>query len=173
VYIDPIELHRVDDRRILRYDLTLPLLLTLRYDGRPLRVWAAGKAYRRCRIDALHLDAFHQAEAFWLDDREAIDGWRFTARVLQSVDRLFPGRPVKVVPTQYTMCRRSWELEIEHDGHWFELLAWGEFTDRIVGHLGGDPRRHTAVGVGFGLDRLAMLRYDIDDIRKIETAQVA
>src|SRR5688572_2294543 len=39
MYIDPVELHRVDDRRILRYDLTLPLLLTVRYEGRPLQIW--------------------------------------------------------------------------------------------------------------------------------------
>ena len=71
MYIDPIELHRVDDGRILRYDLTLPLLLTVRYDGGPLRIWAAGKAYRLCQIDAMHLEAFHQAEVLWLDERSA------------------------------------------------------------------------------------------------------
>ena len=64
-----MELHRVDDRRILRYDLTLPLLLTVRYDGQPLRIWAAGKAYRMCQVDATHLEVFHQAEVLWLDER--------------------------------------------------------------------------------------------------------
>jgi phenylalanyl-tRNA synthetase alpha subunit len=62
LYVETTELHRLDDRRILRYDLTLPLLLTVRYAGAPLRLLAAGKAYRRGRIDATHLDAFHQAE---------------------------------------------------------------------------------------------------------------
>ncbi len=62
MYLEAAELQRVDDRHILRYDLTLPLLLTLRYDGHPLRVWSAGKAYRVCTVDALHLEAFHQAE---------------------------------------------------------------------------------------------------------------
>ena len=69
--MDPGELHRVDDRRILRYDLTLPLLLTVRYEGQPLRIWTAGKAYRLCQIDAMHLDAFHQAEVLCLDERSA------------------------------------------------------------------------------------------------------
>ena len=53
------------------------------------------------------------------------------------------------------------------------MLAWGVFTDKIVKHLGGNPSVHTAVGVGYGLERLAMLRYGIDDIRKIEVASVA
>ena len=173
MYVDPIELHRIGDGRILRYDLTLPLLLTVRYEGKPLRIWAAGKAYRAGKVDAMHLEVFHQAEVLWLDERAQLDSWQMTGRVLQSVDRLFPGRTFKIVPTQYQMCSQSWEIEVEDDGRWFEVLAWGVFTDRIVRHLGGDPERHIAVGVGYGLERLAMLRYGIDDIRRVEVASVA
>jgi hypothetical protein len=173
MYVDPIELHRIGDGRILRYDLTLPLLLTVRYQGTPLRIWAAGKAYRAGKVDAMHLEVFHQAEVLWLDERAQLDSWQMTGRVLQSVDRLFPGRTFKIVPTQYQMCSQSWEIEVEDDGRWFEVLAWGVFSDRIVRHLGGDPERHIAVGVGYGLERLAMLRYGIDDIRRVEVASVA
>ena len=173
MYIEPTELHRIDGGRILRYDLTLPILLTVRYTGQPLRIWASGKAYRLCQVDAMHLEAFHQAEALWLDDRERLNQWQMTARVLQSVDRVLPGRTVKIVPTEYAMCSQAWELAVETDGHWSEVLAWGVFTDRIVSHLGGDPGRHTAIGVGYGLERLAMLRYGIDDIRKLDVASVA
>jgi RNA polymerase sigma-70 factor (ECF subfamily) len=173
LYLDPLELHRVDEGRILRYDLTLPLLLTVRYEGQPLRIWTAGKAYRVCQIDATHLDAFHQAEVLCLDERGRLDPWRITGQVIQSIDLLLPGRAVKIVPTQYPMCRQAWELEVEDDGRWSEVLAWGIFTDKIVRHLGGNPDLHTAVGVGYGLERLAMLRYGIDDIRKIDVASVA
>lgn len=173
MYVGAHELHRIDERRILRYDLTLPLLLSVRYEGRPLRVWTAGKAYRACQADAMHLEAFHQAEVLWVDDRSVLDPWMMTGRVLQSADRVVPGRTIKIVPTEYAMCRQAWELEVEQDGRWSEVLAWGVFTDRIVSHLGGDPARHVAVGVGYGLERLAMLRYGIDDARKIEVASVA
>ncbi len=173
IYVGAHELHRIGGDRILRYDLTLPLLLTVRYTGQPIRIWAAGKAYRVCQADAMHLEAFHQAEVFWLDERERLDPWQMTGRVMQSVDRVLPGRAVKVVPMEYPMCRQAWELEVEDDGQWVEALAWGVFTDRIVSHLGGDPARHVAVGVGYGLERVAMLRYGIDDARKIEVASVA
>ena len=173
MYIDPVELHRVDDSRILRYDLTLPLLLTVRYTGQPLRIWTAGKAYRSCQVDAMHLEAFHQAEVLWIDERSRLDQWQMTGRVLQSVDRALPGRTVKIVPTEYSMCSQAWDLEVDDDGHWSEVLAWGVFSDRIVEHLGGDPKRHIAVGVGYGLERIAMLRYGIDDARKIDVASVA
>ena len=173
LYIESGELHRVDDERILRYDLTLPLLLATHYEGKPLRLFAAGKAYRRCETDAMHLEAFHQADVLWLDAHDRVDRWRMTSLVLESVDRLLPGRAVKIVPTSYPMCRQAWDLQVEDDGRWFEVLAWGIFTDKIVSHLGGQPGTHTALGVGYGLERLAMLRYGIDDIRKIDVSRVA
>jgi phenylalanyl-tRNA synthetase alpha chain len=86
---------------------------------------------------------------------------------------MLPGRAVKIMSVQYPMCSRAWELGVDEDGEWIEVLAWGIFTDRIVSHLGGDPTRHTAMGVGYGLERFAMLRYGIDDIRKIDVARVA
>lgn len=173
MYVKPSELHHVDANKILRYDLTLPLLLTVRYEGQPLRLWSSGKTYRVCEADSKHLEAFHQLEVLWLDEREKIDQWRLTSRILESVDRALPGRPVKIVPVQYPMCSRAWELEVEENGEWLEMLAWGVFTDRIVAHLGADPARHAAMGVGYGLERFAMLRYGIDDIRKIDVARVA
>jgi O-phosphoseryl-tRNA(Cys) synthetase len=174
LYIERHELHRLDDRRILRYDLTLPLFLTVRYEGRPLRLLSSGKTYRACEADARHLEAFHQAEVLYMDEQAHLDPWRVTAHVLQSTNALFPGRTVKIVPTRYTMCREAWELEVEDaNGNWFELMAWGVYSDRILRHLGGDPATHVAVGIGYGLERLAMLRHGIDDIRRMENARVA
>lgn len=173
IYVSGAELHRIDADRILRYDLTLPLLLAVRYEGRPLKLRASGKVYRACEPDAAHLEAFHQAEIFWLADRAAIDPWPLTSRVLQSVDRVLPGRTLKITPTQYPMCRQAWELAVDQGGDWTEVLAWGIFTDAIVAHVGADSKRYSAAGVGYGLERLAMLRGGIDDIRKIEVAAVA
>jgi RNA polymerase sigma-70 factor, ECF subfamily len=173
LYIEQHELHRVDDRRILRYDLTLPLLLSIRYSGDAIHVLAAGKAYRLGRIDAMHLEAFHQAEVLFVDDRSRLDPWRVTGYVMQSVHAMHPGRTVRIMPTEYPMCRQAWELAVEADGQWFEVLAWGVFTEKIVRHIGADPKVHTAIGVGYGLERAAMLRYAIDDIRKVDVATVA
>src|SRR4029453_5779997 len=119
------------------------------------------------------LEACHQAEVLWMDERAALDPWLLTSRVLRSVDAVLPGRTVKIVPTQFGMCSQAWELEVEDEGRWFEVMAWGIFTDRIVRLVGGDPATHTLGGVGYGLECMAMLRYVIDDIRKVEAASVA
>src|SRR5207244_13514722 len=106
----------------------------------------------------MHLEAFHQAEVLWVDKSEQLDAWRIAGEVLKSVDVLLPGSVVRIVPTHYPMCRQAWELEIERDGHWWEVIAWGVFTDKIVSHLGTDRKGVTAAGVGYGLERLARLR---------------
>ena len=173
LYLDPIELHRLDGGRILRYDLTLPLLLNVRFDGAPIRILTAGKAYRACQPDAMHLEAFHQAEVFCLDERSRLDMWQIMALVLRSTNETIPGRAVQILPTSYPMCSQAWDVNVEDHGRWSEVVACGMFTDRVVAHLGADPATHTAVGVGYGLERLAMLRYGIDDIRKVDVSNVA
>jgi phenylalanyl-tRNA synthetase alpha chain len=80
---------------------------------------------------------------------------------------------MKIVPTSYAMCSQAWELEVDDHGRWSEVMAWGVYTDKIVEHMGGDPKIHTAIGVGYGLERVAMLRYGIDDIRKVDISRVA
>jgi phenylalanyl-tRNA synthetase alpha chain len=78
-----------------------------------------------------------------------------------------------MTPTDYPMCARAWSLDVRRDDRWVELLAWGEYADWVLRALGADPNQHIALGAGFGLERLAMLRFGIDDIRKIASTQVA
>ena len=173
LYIAAEELHRVDDHRILRYDITLPLLMHVRFEGAPLRIFSSGKTYRACEPDATHLEAFHQAEVFRLDERSRLDKWHMMSLVLKSVEATMPGLPVRLMPTTYPMCQEAWDVDVERDGRWWEVIAFGVFTDRVVAHLGADPATHMAVGAGYGLERLAMLRYGIDDIRKMDVSRVA
>ncbi len=173
VYIERSELQHIDGARILRYDLTLPLLLTVRWTGTPLRLTSAGKAYRSEIESATRLQAFHQLEIFALDERGALDPFWLAGRVLDAVDRALPRAEVRMTPTDYPMCARAWSLDVRRDDRWVELLAWGEYADWVLRALGADPNRHIALGAGFGLERLAMLRFDIDDIRKIANTQVA
>jgi RNA polymerase sigma-70 factor (ECF subfamily) len=173
VYVDARELHRIDASRILRYDLTLPLLMHVRFEGTPLRLFSTGKTYRVCEPDSTHLEAFHQAEVFCLDRRDRVDKWQLMSQVLKSVEATMPGLPVRITPTSYAMCSDAFDIDVEQHGRWWEVLAFGVFTDRVVAHMGADPRTHTAVGAGYGLERLAMLRYGIDDIRKLDVSNVA
>jgi hypothetical protein len=86
-----------------------------------------------------------------------LDVWMLTGRMLRSVGAVLPGCTVKIVPIEFPMCTEAWELSIEVDGVSYELVAYGVFTGKIVKHVGGDPSIHSAMGVGNGFERLAML----------------
>ncbi len=172
VYIDTKTLHWIDETRVLRYDQTLPILLHVKYDGKPIRLMSAGKVYRQDGVSATHLEAFHQAEVFWMDDKARLDPWTFAGSVLKSIDAVLPGSTVRVMPTEYPMCTQAWHLEVDRDGKCMEVMAWGVFTPAVVKAVGGDPAKHSAMGAGYGLDRVAGLRHGVDDLRKMEQARV-
>ena len=173
VYIDRSRLQCIEGERVLRYDLTLPVLLNVRWDGSAQRLSSSGKVYRRETESATHLEAFHQLELFALDERAKLEPWAFAGRIFDAIDRVLPRAELRVTPTDYPMCRRAWSLDVQRDGEWVELLAWGEYADWVLRGIGADPDQHTALGAGVGLERLAALKYAIDDIRKLATASLA
>ena len=173
VYIDRSKLQYIHADHVLRYDLTLPLLLNVRWQGAPLRLSASGKAYRLETVSATHLEAFHQLELFALDERANLDPWAFAGNILNAIDRVLPRAELRVTPTDYPMCHRAWSLDVLHAGDWCELLAWGEYADWVLRGIGADPERHAGVGAGVGLERLAALKYGIDDIRKMASTTLA
>lgn len=173
VYIDRAKLHAIEGSTILRYDLTLPLLLETRGAPRPQRLTASGKCYRREEESATHLEAFHQLEVFVADDRRNLDVFWLAGRIFDAVHRALPRSEIRVTPTDYPMCVQAFSLDVRKDDDWVEILAWGEYADWVLRGLGADPSRERALGAGLGLERIAALRYGIDDIRKVSLARVA
>lgn len=172
VYVPSGSVFNVDGDRVLRYDLTLPILLQTADQGVPLRAWTAGKVYRNEVETPSHLASFHQLELLALDDKAALDPYAFIGRVLGALDALLPGLPQRVESTSYPFCTRAWDIGVERDGQYWELLGCGVYQPDVVRLLGGDPTRHAALGLGMGLERLAMLSFGINDIRLMEAARV-
>jgi phenylalanyl-tRNA synthetase alpha chain len=139
----------------------------VRWTGATQRLTTAGKVYRREIESTTHLEAFHQFELFELGQRSALDAWAFAGRIMAAIDHVLPRAEMRVTPTDYPMCARAWSLDVLRDGNWVELLAWGEYADWVLRGLGADPAQHAALGCGIGLERLALHRYGIDDVRKL------
>jgi phenylalanyl-tRNA synthetase alpha subunit len=105
--------------------------------------------------------------------QDPADAWTFAGRVLDAIDRALPRAEVRMTPTDYPMCSRAWSLDVRHEQEWVEIMAWGQYADWVVRALGAEPRQQTALGAGFGLERIAALHYGIDDLRKLATARVS
>lgn len=178
VYIDRSALQRICGERVLRYDMTLPLLLAFRWNGNSEKLTTVGKVYRREHESATHLQAFHQLELFLIENRaplpsgQNVDLFWMAGRILNAIDRTLPNVEVRRAPTEYPMCRRPFSLDVRHAERWIEVLALGEYADWVIRALGADPEHQIALGAGFGLERIAALRYGIDDIRKVAGMRV-
>ena len=142
----------------------------------PMRALAYGRCYRRDPVDASHSPMFHQADGFMVDE-----GVRFSdlKGVLLAFSRAFFGAETRVrfTPSYFPFTEPSAEMAIScvicggrgcavcKRSGWLEILGCGMFHPRVLEMAGIDPERYTAFAFGVGVDRLAMLRHRIDDIR--------
>ena len=172
VYVPSDKVFHLDGGRILRYDLTLPLVLEAKGRGAPLRLMAAGKVYRDETESTTHLSAFHQLELLWLDEHERAEPWTFVGSMLRAIDHLLPHAIQRVTPSSYPFCTRAWDIGVEIEGEYQELAGCGVYSGDVLRLLGGDPTRHTALGLGLGLERFAALLYGMPDIRRLGIARV-
>ncbi len=142
----------------------------------PMRAIAYGHCYRRDPVDASHSPMFHQLDGFMVDE-----GVRFSdlKGVLLTFARTFfgPETRVRFTPSYFPFTEPSAEMAISCvicDGRgcavckrsgWLEILGCGMFHPRVLEMAGIDPERYTAFAFGIGMERPAMLKHRIDDIR--------
>jgi len=130
----------------------------------PMRVLTAGRCYRRDAPDATHMPLFHQVDGFMVGERITMADLR---GVLASfVRQMFgPQAVYRFVPSYFPFTEPSAELLVRFNDRWLELGGCGMFHPRVLEMAGIDPRRYTAFAFGLGVDRPAMVRYGIPDIR--------
>lgn len=157
--------------RLLRTDLTLPMLLAAKQEVSKPSLLAAGKVYREMAAESSsHLRAFHQLELFHVD--EQMNQWSWIGEIVGLMRHLLPDCQYRIEPTVFAPCDETWSLEISHQGRWSEILGCGRYRREVVEAIGYDPKRVSAFGAGLGLERLAMLVYDLPDIRQVAGAKV-
>jgi phenylalanyl-tRNA synthetase alpha chain len=141
----------------------------------PIRIIAPGRVYR-CDSDVTHTPMFHQIEGLVVDEHIAFSHLKgilaeffnsFFARELAV--RLRPSyfpftEPSAEVDIQCVICGGSGCRVCKHSG-WLEVAGCGMVHPNVLSGVGIDPERYTGYAFGMGVDRLAMLRYGINDLR--------
>lgn len=130
----------------------------------PMRVLTAGRCYRRDPQDATHMPIFHQVDGFMVGEHITMADLK---GVLASFARQMfgPEAVTRFVPSYFPFTEPSAELAVSFGGRWLELGGCGMFHPRVLEMAGIDPERYTAFAFGLGVDRPAMVRYGIPDIR--------
>jgi phenylalanyl-tRNA synthetase alpha chain len=141
----------------------------------PVRIIAPGKVYR-CDSDQTHTPMFHQVECLHVEEGLSMAHLRGT---LDAFVKAFfgPGTRTRLRPSYVPFTEPSAEVDISHPlcggkgcrvckfTGWLEVLGSGMVNPDVLSMVGYDPEKVSGYAFGAGIDRLAMLRYGIDDLR--------
>lgn len=130
----------------------------------PVRIICPGRVYR-CDYDQTHSPMFHQVEGLLVDKNVSFADLTGT---LEQFLREFFEEDVKVRfrPSYFPFTEPSIEVDIDRgDGKWLEVLGCGMVHPKVFEAVGIDPEEYTGFAFGMGVERLAMLRYGVNDLR--------
>ncbi len=135
----------------------------------PIKVIAPGKTYR-VDSDATHSPMFHQFEGLWIDDAVSFTDLKsvyadFLRRFFERDDL-----DVRFRPSYFPFTEPSAEIDMRFAdgplaGRWLEVSGSGQVHPNVVRNYGLDPERYIGFAFGSGIERLAMLRYGVGDLR--------
>lgn len=134
----------------------------------PVRSIMPGRVYRNEAVTAKSYFQFNQVEGLYVNEKvtmgELIETLVMFARLMYGSDVKYRVRPSYFPFTEPSMEMDVW-WESEKGGQWLEILGAGMVDPNVFKSVGVDPEKYTGFAFGMGVDRIAMLRYGIDDIR--------
>ncbi len=165
-----------DDGLLLRTHTSPVQIRVLEHQAPPVRVIAPGRVYR-CDSDITHTPMFHQVEGLLIDENVSFSDLKGT---LEEFLKLFfeqDDLKTRFRPSYFPFTEPSMEADIGcvmcggsgcrvcgHNG-WIEVLGCGMVHPEVFRHTGIDNDRYTGYAFGLGIERLAMMRYGVDDLR--------
>ena len=132
----------------------------------PIYIVVPGRTFRADTADATHLPAFNQIEGLAVDRNITMGD---LAGTIDEFVRAFFGGEVesRLRPSYFPFTEPSAEFDIARpDGSWLELGGCGMVHPNVLRNCGIDPEQWQGFAFGFGIDRLAVMRHEIDDIRE-------
>jgi len=135
----------------------------------PVRVIAPGRVFRNEQRDATHEHTFHQVEGLMIDEGVSVADLKGMLALVLS--RIFGSRvEVRLRPHYFPFVEPGFELDMRRvgageNGEWLEMLGCGMVHPEVLRAGGFDPDRVSGFAFGMGLDRLAMMRFGIEDVR--------
>lgn len=166
----------ISDNVLLRAHTSPVQIRTMERRKPPLRIVVPGKVYRRDSVDATHSPMFHQVEGLVVDEGITMGDLKGTLETF--FQSLFGANVhIRLRPSFFPFVEPGAEVDLtcifcEGKGcrvckrtGWIEVLGAGMVHPRIFERVGYDPEKYTGFAWGIGIDRLALTKYQIDDIR--------
>jgi len=160
----------VADKRLLRTHTSSVQIRVMEKQAPPVRIIVPGRVYRRDNADATHNPTFHQIEGLYVDKNVTVGDLKGT---VEFVFRELMGSDVKIRfrPHYFSYTEPSYEIDFTNalvkkmGKDWLEIAGCGMVHPQVFETVGYDAKEWTGWAFGFGIERIAMLRYGINDIR--------
>lgn len=158
-----------EDQDLVLRTHTSPVQIRLMKEKEPpLRSIIPGRVFRNEAVTAKSYFQFNQVEGLYVNERvtmgELIETLVMFARLMYGSDVKYRVRPSYFPFTEPSIEMDVW-WESEKGGQWLEILGAGMVDPNVFESVDVDPEKYTGFAFGMGVDRIAMLRYGIDDIR--------
>lgn len=151
------------DKILLRTHTSPVQVRTMLERKPPLAIISPGRVFRR-DYDSTHLPMFTQMEVLYVDKNVTVKHLKYT---LEEMARKVFGDSAKVrlKPSFFPFTEPSYEVDILFNGKWLEILGAGMVDPNVFKNVGYDPNEWSGFAFGLGLERIAMVKYGIRDIR--------
>jgi len=156
----------LEDGRLLRAHTSPVQVRVMEQTPPPVRIVCPGRCYRRDSQDATHSPVFHQIELLWVEEGLALAHLKYVIELF--VHEFFgEGYEMRLSGDFFPFTEPSVQVHMRPSGAsaWLELGGAGMVNPAVLRGVGYDPERVTGFAFGFGLERMAMLRHRIEDIR--------
>jgi phenylalanyl-tRNA synthetase alpha chain len=149
---------------LLRTHTSPVQIRAMKEHGAPIRLIAPGRVYRR-DSDLTHTPMFTQVEGLVVDRNVSFANLK--ALLYDFVSKFFERQvELRFRPSYFPFTEPSAEVDIRAEsGRWLEILGCGMVHPNVLGNAGIDPTTFSGYAFGMGVERLAMLRYGVDDLR--------
>ncbi|MEO0202225.1 MAG: phenylalanine--tRNA ligase subunit alpha [candidate division WOR-3 bacterium] len=154
----------LQNNKLLRTHTSPIQIRTMEKQKPPIRIIAPGRVFRRDEIDATHSPVFHQLEGLYIDKDVSLSHLKGTLEMF--IYRLFSKDiKIKFRPSYFPFTEPSLEVLIYKDGKWLEILGAGIVHPEVLKNCNINPDVYSGFAFGLGIERIAMIKYNISDIR--------
>ena len=150
---------------VLRTQTSAVQIRAMEKDGAPIKIFCPGATFRK-EMDATHGPMFHQAEGLWIDKTVTLSD--LVGDLKKFLESFFAREfNMRIRPSYFPFTEPSVEIDVEwRAGKWLELCGAGMVHPNVLRNCNIDPDVYQGFAFGFGLERMAMLKYGLNDFRK-------
>ena len=154
----------IDPQHVLRTHTSPVQVRYMEAHQPPLKIISPGRVYR-VDSDATHSPMFHQVEGLWVDENVSFANLKGV--VQDFLQRFFEHDDLQVRfrPSFFPFTEPSAEMDMSWNGGWLEIGGCGMVHPNVLKHVNIDSEKYLGFAFGLGVERLAMLRYGVNDLR--------